>query len=347
MANKEKIYSISINRLNPFHLQDTEEGYQTAADEELQGSIKESGVLQPILLACEKQPTSKQLEDESVEFEIIAGHSRVHNAKIVGLKQVPCIFKEYSNDDVKIMDYHGSNVYRELTVSEKNMRLNGVKKMAERLKELLKKKELNALSETEELEFCDLSQNLGLVLDQPLNMTKLLAENMNCSPETVKRLQAISHPDARKKRKNIWINESTERRVNNIWNEVEERWDDIKNKFESGEYSMKKAYGEYNKMIGEFSKKLGIKGTGKSKAGRKPKKAVSGYKMAFEYDIASLEEFEHEGFQLLSLTETVGYLVKDDTPVAYCWLVKEATEESPRLFGYISFEKFIENIMPF
>lgn len=65
-------------------------------------SIREHGILNPVIVR----------PDQSGNYEMISGHRRLHAAKIVGLKKVPAIVKEMSDDEaiIKMVD---ANIQRE------------------------------------------------------------------------------------------------------------------------------------------------------------------------------------------------------------------------------------------
>ena len=65
-------------------------------------SIRKNGILNPVIVR----------PDQSGNYEMISGHRRLHAAKIVGLKKVPAIVKEMSDDEaiIKMVD---ANIQRE------------------------------------------------------------------------------------------------------------------------------------------------------------------------------------------------------------------------------------------
>lgn len=65
-------------------------------------SIRENGILNPVIVR----------PDQSGNYEMISGHRRLHAARIVGLKKVPAIVKEMSDDEaiIKMVD---ANIQRE------------------------------------------------------------------------------------------------------------------------------------------------------------------------------------------------------------------------------------------
>ena len=92
---------IEIGRIHafpnhPFKVMDDEK-MDTLVD-----SIRENGILNPVIVR----------PDQSGNYEMISGHRRLHAARIVGLKKIPAIVKEMSDDEaiIKMVD---ANIQRE------------------------------------------------------------------------------------------------------------------------------------------------------------------------------------------------------------------------------------------
>ena len=77
--------------------------------EELTESIRERGVLLPILV--------RKTNDE--EYEIISGHRRTHAARLAGIEKVPVIIRELSDDDATIVMVDSNIQREEILPSEK------------------------------------------------------------------------------------------------------------------------------------------------------------------------------------------------------------------------------------
>ena len=73
--------------------------------EELAESIKEQGILQPLIV----RPINGK-------YEIVAGHRRYLAAKMVGLTKLPCIVKELSDRDTLIQRIHENLKREELNI---------------------------------------------------------------------------------------------------------------------------------------------------------------------------------------------------------------------------------------
>ena len=74
--------------------------YNEAALQELAASIREKGVLQPILARTREfvnGPLSASIKER---FEIVAGSRRFRAAKLANLAEVPCMVRELTDDQV-------------------------------------------------------------------------------------------------------------------------------------------------------------------------------------------------------------------------------------------------------
>lgn len=99
---------IDINKLIPFKKHTFKVDTEDASFQELVDSIKEGGLIYPVLV--------RPMEDR---YEIIAGHRRVAACKKAGLTEIPVIIKSLSDYEATFVMVH-SNLYRpEITISEK------------------------------------------------------------------------------------------------------------------------------------------------------------------------------------------------------------------------------------
>ena len=89
IKNKLSISSIVKNKFQP------RKNFNKEKMEELTNSIRERGILQPILV--------RKSSDQSDKFEIIAGERRWHAAQSAGLHEVPVV--EIEADDLKSLEF--------------------------------------------------------------------------------------------------------------------------------------------------------------------------------------------------------------------------------------------------
>ena len=94
--------------------------------ETLVDSIRENGILNPVIVR----------PDQTVNYEMISGHRRLHAAGIVGLKKISAIVKEMSDDEaiIKMVD---ANIQREeILPSERawslKMKMDAIKRQGKR-----------------------------------------------------------------------------------------------------------------------------------------------------------------------------------------------------------------------
>ncbi len=85
----EAIFWIEIEKIEPNPFQPRRE-FANDALHELAGSIREHGVLQPVLVTKREIETPSGLE---VKYELIAGERRWRASKIAGLSQIPAIIR--------------------------------------------------------------------------------------------------------------------------------------------------------------------------------------------------------------------------------------------------------------
>ena len=77
--------------------------------DELVESISESGVLTPVLVRPDDEGT----------YEMISGHRRLHAAKRAGLRKIPAIIREMTNDDATIAMVNANMPREEVLPSER------------------------------------------------------------------------------------------------------------------------------------------------------------------------------------------------------------------------------------
>jgi len=95
-TTKEKTVpsNIAIDRLKPFSKHPFK-GYSTDKLQSLAESIKEQGVIVPILV--------RPIEHKDYDYEIIAGHNRVEGSKLAGNRNIPCMIREMDDETATIL----------------------------------------------------------------------------------------------------------------------------------------------------------------------------------------------------------------------------------------------------
>lgn len=121
----EGTIDIDVNAIYPFE----NHPFKVVDDEkmdELVESIKTSGVLTPVLVRPDDEGT----------YEMISGHRRLHAAKRAGLRKIPAIVKELTNDEATIAMVDANVQREEVLPSEKafafRMKLDAIKRQGMR-----------------------------------------------------------------------------------------------------------------------------------------------------------------------------------------------------------------------
>ena len=93
----------------------------------LVGSIRENGILNPVIVR----------PDNSGDYEMISGHRRLHAAGIAGLKKVPAIVKEMSDDEATIIMVDANVQREEILPSERafslKMKMDAMRRQGARI----------------------------------------------------------------------------------------------------------------------------------------------------------------------------------------------------------------------
>lgn len=87
---KESVFNIETNKIKPNPMQPRHE-MDRADLAELAESIKEHGILQPLIVT---KNVKELVKGQDVEYTIIAGHRRWEAARILGLPHVPAIVRD-------------------------------------------------------------------------------------------------------------------------------------------------------------------------------------------------------------------------------------------------------------
>ena len=103
------IFYLETSKIKPNPLQPRREFDQTSL-EELANSIKEYGILEPLIVTRSEKETQV---GRDVEYQLLAGERRLMAAKIAGLSTVPTIIKDNIEDQEKLEIALVENIQRE------------------------------------------------------------------------------------------------------------------------------------------------------------------------------------------------------------------------------------------
>ena len=95
---KDSIFWIELDKIKPNPFQPRRE-FDPVHLQELADSIREYGLLQPIVVIRKEQdvPTGRL-----VKYELLAGERRLRASKLAGLQQIPVIIRDDTTDKIKL-----------------------------------------------------------------------------------------------------------------------------------------------------------------------------------------------------------------------------------------------------
>ncbi|KKT30015.1 hypothetical protein A3G55_04290 [Candidatus Giovannonibacteria bacterium RIFCSPLOWO2_12_FULL_44_25] len=111
---KESVFWIELEKIKPNPFQPRRE-FDEATLKELAESIREYGVLQPIVVT-RKEVVSPDVVSGSVlavEYELLAGERRLRAAKMAGIHHIPSVIREETTDKAKLEIALIENLQRE------------------------------------------------------------------------------------------------------------------------------------------------------------------------------------------------------------------------------------------
>ena len=125
IPDREPIQPLAVDTLQPFRNHPFRL-YSDAQMQELVQSIRENGVITPILV----RPLA------SGGFEIVSGHNRVEACKLAGIETIPAIVREMDNDTAILLMVDANQQRESILPSEKGfaykMRLDAMKRQGKR-----------------------------------------------------------------------------------------------------------------------------------------------------------------------------------------------------------------------
>lgn len=134
-------------------------------------SIRKNGILNPVIVR----------PDQSGNYEMISGHRRLHAARIVGLKKIPAIVKEMSDDEaiIKMVD---ANIQREEILPSE--RAFSLKMKMDAIKRQGKRSDLTSDHNGPKLASVEVGQTVGISSTQVkryIRLTELIPELLECT----------------------------------------------------------------------------------------------------------------------------------------------------------------------
>lgn len=138
--------------------------------ETLVDSIRENGILNPVLVR----------PDQTGNYEMISGHRRLHAAGIVGLKKIPAIVKEMTDDEAIIVMVDANVQREEILPSERawslKMKMDAMRRQGSRT-------DLTSDHNGPRLASVEVGESVGISSTQVkryIRLTELIPEILDC-----------------------------------------------------------------------------------------------------------------------------------------------------------------------
>lgn len=164
-----RIDMIDAFKNHPFKVLDNEDM------EQLVESVKQNGVLVPV--------TVRTNPDDESRYEMISGHRRMHAATLAGLKTIPAIIKEMSDDEATIAMVDSNMQRDEILPSERAFSL---KMKMDALKRQGKRSDLTSVPQGPKLAAVEAGKSQGIAASQVkryIRLTSLIPEMLNLVDE--------------------------------------------------------------------------------------------------------------------------------------------------------------------
>ena len=94
-SDKESVFYVEVEKIKPNPHQ-PRKNFAEEALQELADSIKEYGIIQPLVVSKVEKITAT---GKSVEYQLIAGERRLRAAEIVGISQIPVVIRKASEEE--------------------------------------------------------------------------------------------------------------------------------------------------------------------------------------------------------------------------------------------------------
>ncbi|MDP2668820.1 MAG: ParB/RepB/Spo0J family partition protein [bacterium] len=186
---KESVFWIELERIVPNPYQPRRE-FEEGALKDLAESIREYGVLQPIVVTRKEKIGSEVGSRLAVEYELLAGERRLRAAKLIGLAQIPVIIRDDTSNKVKLELALVENLQREdLNPMEK---ARAFKKLIDEFG-MLQREVAEKIGKSREV-----VANTLRLLTLPVEMQQAVAEGKISEGHTRPLLMLTDHPEDQK-----------------------------------------------------------------------------------------------------------------------------------------------------
>lgn len=145
---------------------------ENAMEPEFIASVKEQGILTPLLLA----DSAALGLDIDERYIAISGHRRLHAARVAGMVEVPAYIKEYESMEEAELDFLACNMQREKNQAVRIREFLAYKQMLCQLGKIRKGRGVWDSTIFENEHFSRILKNSNIDADEPLNSVDILKD---------------------------------------------------------------------------------------------------------------------------------------------------------------------------
>jgi|GEM_PF-2759756 len=268
--NEEIIY-IPISEIAPHPLQEEIYG-ETIIEDEFIASIKDKGIIVPIIITPLNSENHKSFQKEQSDptfsdkkYICISGHRRIKGAISAGLEVVPAIIRKYENDDEILAALLISNFNREKNNTQRINEFLYYKQILCQLGKVHKSKGIYENTIFENDEFLTFVKNLKIAPEKPINAIEIIKDICGYS-EREQRYMTVIFDDnyfVRVMNKFIELNVPIEEH-----NKFGEWWDKIRAEVQNGKIALKEAHDTIKKEINRIEEFYEKKNNKQNKASK-------------------------------------------------------------------------------
>ncbi len=247
--SKDAVVMIPLKDIQP-HPEETDIYGPVDTDNDFIASIRDQGILQPIIIA-----DSKLLDKEKRErkYFTVAGHRRHLGSFAAGLNSIPAMIREYKSYDETVLHLLATNLNREKTEAQRRREFLRGKQILSQFGKLRMAQGIYTDTSFENEELFRYLEKHKVDETKPLNSVEVLKEMTGYS-KYEQELTTVVYEDEYqekqlKKLRKMKLPVEAE-------NELCKKWDEARQLVDDDKATLKEAYDAIRKMLDDLIKKL-------------------------------------------------------------------------------------------
>jgi len=230
-------------------------------------SVKDSGVLQPIIL-CDIKIMEKDLREKGKKYFLVSGHRRKVGAELAGLKEIPAMIRSYKSYDETTLHLCVTNKNREKTEAQRRREFLLLKQILCQLGKIRMGSGIWDNTGYDDDELSRFLETLKIDEEKPLDSIEILKLSTGYSEYEQRLIQTVCDVNYMEKQlsklRKLKISPKAEGELVEVWT----NWSEL---YEKGKKTLKQAYDAIRSELDKIEKRLNPVKKEKSKK-EKPEK---------------------------------------------------------------------------